>query len=141
MLDFLLEVVFQIVFELVGEFLLHVGFKGAAAVVRSRVTRYVVAVVGGFAAGAFWGGYLADQGAGHRPRLFWVSLAIGGVMATVAAMRVRNGDPYPSGFGDDRWRDVGLPWQWPAFRLIGFSLLNFALAAGIAVGYTPHIPR
>jgi hypothetical protein len=28
------------------------------------------------------------------------------------------------------------PWRWPLHRLIGFAVLNAAVAAGIAVGFT-----
>jgi hypothetical protein len=41
---------------------------------------------------------------------------------------------------DAWWLDVVGPWRWPAFRLVGLALMNVALAAGIAVGYTPPVP-
>ncbi len=42
-------------------------------------------------------------------------------------------------FRDD-FATVLLPWRWPAYRFLGFALMNAAIAAGIIVGFTPH-PR
>jgi hypothetical protein len=137
-LDFLFEFLLQIVFEFVAEVLVEIGFKGAAGLLRSRTGRYATAVVVGLVAGLVWGDYLSTQGVGHRPRLFWVSLSVGGLAAIAALVRAsqqRKG-------GDDAlsWATIVGPWRWPAFRLAGFSVLNLAVALGIAVGYHPHVP-
>ena len=80
-MDFLVEVlvqfVFEVLFELLAEALLDLGVRGVARVLRSPVGRYATAAAVGYGAGAWWGEYLSTAGSGHRPRLFWVSLALG----------------------------------------------------------------
>jgi hypothetical protein len=139
-MDFIFEFLFQIVFEFIGEALLDAGFHGASRFLGSKIGRYTVAVAVGFGAGAWWGSYLSDAGAGHRPRLFVVSIVLG-VAATVAAV-IRVGWPHKNrarGFRAHLAESVA-PWQWPADRLAAFAAMNVAIAAGIAVAYAPPIP-
>jgi hypothetical protein len=149
MLEFLFELVFQFLFEVVAEFLFEAGFKGAARVLRIRWVRYGLTVVVGFGFGVWWGDRLSG---GHRPSLFWVSVAVA-VVASISALR-RQPDMAPPGeesavaelrrLADTTAPEPGRSWrtsidprQWPTHRLVGLAILNGAVAAGIAVGFEP----
>ena len=134
-MDFVFELLFQFLFEVVGEGLVELGFKGSARVLRSKIGRAVASTIAGFAFGVWWGAHLVDQGGAHRPRLFWVSIALA-LVAGIGAHR--------------RWRtsaaDEGqpvkilqVPWRWPLYRLVAFAALNTAIAAGIATGWHPPV--
>ena len=84
-MDFVVEVVLQLVFEVLGESLVEAGFHGAAMVLRSRIGPVVVASVVGFGAGLWWGVRLSERGRTHEPRTLWISLALGVVAAAGAA--------------------------------------------------------
>jgi hypothetical protein len=131
-MDFLFEVILQVIFEVV----VQLGLHGAARVLKSRLGRSVVAASAGFAFGVWWGAHLADAGTGHRPRLFWVSIALAGTALLVLAIRRQqsNRELQP-----DEPVTV-LPWRWPPHRLVSFAVLNVAIAVGIAVGFTPGVP-
>jgi hypothetical protein len=131
--DFLFELVFQVLLEFVGEFLIEAGFKGVAAVVRSRVGRYTTSAVAGFAFGVVWGAHVADIGTPHRPRLFWVSIGLAALALAAAAYRRRN-DADAVGV-----KALAFPWTWPAWRWLGFAVLNGAVAAGVATGWHPPV--
>lgn len=149
MLEFLFELVFQFLFEVLAEFLLEAGWKRAARALRSPLVRYGLAAVVGFGFGVWWGDRLSG---GHRPYLFWVSLAVAAV-SVIAAVR-RRADTAPPGevsavaelrrLSDSppnrperSWLTIVDPRRWPTHRLIGLAVLNGAVAAGIAVGYRP----
>lgn len=130
-MDFVVEFIFQILFEFVSEVLFEVGFKRTAAVMRSRIGRYTVSALIGFGGGVWWGSHLSDLG--HRPRLFWVSIAIAAIALAAAAYRRAN-PVMPRG------RDLfAPPWRWPSWRLVGLAVFNVAIAAGIATGWTPPV--
>jgi len=130
--DFIIEALFQFIFEVFGEFLFEVGFKGAAAVVRSRVGRFATASVAGLGAGLWWGVRLSERGRVQEPSTLWISLALALAAALGALWRRKRGAP--SGY----LSVVSPPWRWPAYRLVGFALLNGAVAAGVAIGFQPH---
>jgi hypothetical protein len=132
--EFILEVVVQLVLEIFGEFLFDVGFRGAARLLRSRVVRYSIAAGVGLAFGLWWGNRLSD--AARLPRLFWVSVALA-VVAAIGVL-VRRGRPDP--VGAERLSSVVMPWRWPEYRFAGFVVLNVALAVGIFIGYEPAGP-
>jgi len=142
-MDFLLELVFQVVFEIVGELLMEIGFKASARVLRSKLGRGAVSLVVGFVFGVWWGAHLADQGSAHHPRLLWVSIAMAvaaGVGSLWQLRRAKEEDQ--AGERQDQrvmQRVIVLlvPWRWPAYRLLGFALLNTAIAAGILTGWRP----
>jgi hypothetical protein len=147
MLELLVELVFQFLFEVVAEFLLEAGWKRAARVLRHRWVNYGLAVVVGFGFGVWWGDRLSGD---HRPALFWVSLAVA-VIASVGALRRRSEMAPPGeeravaelrGLADSTQVEPGLSWrtimdprQWPSHRFVGLAVLNGAVAAGIAVGF------
>lgn len=131
-MDFIFEVLFQFIFEVLGEFLFEAGFHGAALVLRSRVGRFVVASVAGLGAGLWWGARLSERGRVQEPRTLWISLALGVVAAAAAIWRWKRGRPVGEA------SVVSPPWRWPAYRLVGFAVLNAAVAAGVAVGFHPH---
>lgn len=139
-MDFIFEFLLQVIVEVIGEALLELGCRGASRVLRSSIGRYAVSVLVGFGSGAWWGSYLADAGSGHRPRLFWVSIGVGLASSLAAVARARR--PRLTGMRAFRAQlePAVAPWQWPAYRLWGFAVLNFAIAAGIAVGYSPPSP-
>jgi hypothetical protein len=129
--DFLFEFVFQVLFEIVGEFLVEVGFHAAATVLRSRIGRLAVSAAFGLLAGVWWGDHLSSVG--HRPRLLWVSIAFAAAAALGGFYRQRR-PVLEMGA-----RSLVVPWLWPAYRLWGFVVLNAALATGIATGWTPPV--
>jgi hypothetical protein len=97
-LEFLFEVVFQVVFEAVAEGLLEAGYKRTALVLRFPAVRYGLGAGVGFAFGVWWGDRLSG---GHRPSLFWISLAVGAVSGVAALRRSREiKRPDPSGAVD-----------------------------------------
>jgi len=130
--DFIFEVLFQVIFEVFGEFLFEAGFKGAAAIVRSRVGRFVAASVAGLGAGLWWGVRLSERGRVREPSTLWISLALAVAAALGAVWRRRRG--VPSGYQSV----VSPPWRWPVYRLVGFAILNGAVATGVAIGFQSH---
>lgn len=134
-MDFIFELLIQVAFEVLGEFLVEIGFKGAAAVVRSRVGRAGIALVAGFGGGLWWGVRLSTRGRVQEPRALWVSIALATAAALGTARRYAHGASQEDALG---LRSVLTPpWRWPAYRLLGFSLLNAAIALGIIIGFHP----
>jgi hypothetical protein len=138
-MDFLLELILQLLVQLVvevlGELLLATAFRGAATALRSRVGRYVVGVVAGVACGWAWGQHLT--GGATWPKLLWVSLALAGG-ATLLAISRRGHETIPDQEGNSIWAGALVPpWRWDSERLLGFVLLNLAIALGIGIGFTP----
>jgi hypothetical protein len=130
--DFIFELIFQVVFEVIGECLFQAGFHGAAWVLRSRVGRFVVASLAGFGAGFWWGARLSTEGRVQEPRTLWISLFLAVLAGLGAVWRWRHTSPA------DEESVVSPPWRWPTVRLVGFALLNSAIAAGVAIGFQPH---
>lgn len=131
-MELIFEVLFQFVFEVVGEVLFQAGYHGTARVFRSRVGRIILASAAGLGAGLLWGIRLSEAGRVQVPRALWVSLALCAVFALVALWRWRLGRRP----GDDAL--VAPPWRWAAYRLAGFALLNAAIAVGIGLGFNPQ---
>ena len=95
----------------------------------------VVAAGAGFGFGLWWGGRLSDAALVHRPRLLWVSLAVGMAFLLYAAIARASGEPRAG----SRLRAVIDPRQWPADRLVSLAVLNLAIAAGIELGFNPSL--
>lgn len=130
-MEIIFELFFQVLFELIGEVLFEVGFRGTARVLRSRVGRFVLASAAGFGGGLWWGARLSERGRVNEPATLWISLALAVVSGVWAVWRWR-GRPL------DGSSLLAPPWRWPAYRLVGFALLNAAVAAGVAAGFHPH---
>ena len=135
-MDAVFELVFQLLFELLAEALFEAGFRGTARALRGAPTRLVLAVVAGGAFGLWWGDRLSDVSLGHRPRLLWVSLALGVVALVAAAVRRPTG-PAMTGGRTEALRTLVDPRRWGRLRLLGLAVLNLAIAVGIAVTYHP----
>ena len=137
LLEFVIQVVAQILVELVGDVLLGNAFRGVANVLRSTLGRYVTGALLGFGFGLAWGDHLSGQST--WPKLLWVSLALAGVavvLAVNAAGRPAAGDP--TALAGDPWRDIVTPpWRWRPDRLVGFVVVNLAIAGGIGVAFNP----
>ena len=136
--EFLFELVFQFLFEFLADVVFEAGFKTTARVLRSRVGRYTAGAAVGLLAGAAWGAYLESAGTAHRPRLMWVSLAVAGVALVAAAAKSSEIAPR-SEKRRGPWTDAFAPWRWPPYRLVGFAVMNIALAAGIALAWDPPV--
>ena len=151
-----MEILFELVFEILGQFILEVlvegGFRKAARFLSNRIVRAVLgagfAVAAGFAGGYWWGARLTELGRTDPPTSLWVSISLAAVFLTIAlvqALRRASSietvtDPSPSETPLDRHGIVErlAPWRWSVARLSGFALLNAAAAAGIAAGFTPR---
>lgn len=129
MIEFLFEVVFELLFEFIAEGALQWGYRGAARAARSPLARWAVGAAAGAAFGVWWGDHLSAPGRHHGPRLFWVSVALAAVAAALALRRhtTARGDIPPS--------PPIAPWRWPVHRLVGFAIMNAAVAIGIVIGY------
>jgi hypothetical protein len=129
-LELVVWLVVQVVVEIIGEAL----WEGATRTMRSRTGRHVVGGIIGFAGGLAWGILYTDLPA--YPKTLWVSLALA---AAGFALAAGSRGPVPATAQPGRpsgWRRVTIaPSAWPAHRLIGFALLNLAIAAGVLIGY------
>lgn len=131
-MEALFEFLFQVVFEVIGEALFEKGYHRAAKVLRSRIGRIVVACVAGFGAGLWWGVHLTETGRVQQPRALWTSLALAAIAGLGALWRGRPEATF------DNESVFAPPWRWPAHRFVGLTVLNLAIAAGIAVGFEPR---
>ena len=132
MIELILEVLFQFVLEGAGEALFEAGYKGTARLLRSRITRFVIGSAIGLGAGVWWGARLSEAGRVQAPRALWISLVLALAFGLAALWRWQRGRRP----GDDAV--MSPPWRWPAYRLVGFALLNVAVAAGMALAFEPQ---
>ncbi len=123
-MEVIVEFLIEIVGEVLIEFLLESSFRGIARLLSNRTVRTVLgiglAIAVGFGGGYWWGARLTELGRTDSPRSLWVSIGLAGVFLALALAGTR--------------RESG----WPVGRLLGFSLLNAAVATGMAVGFTPR---
>lgn len=134
-LEFLIQLVVQLVVEVIGDFLLETAFHGVANVLRSRIGRYAIAGLAGFGFGLAWGDHLS--GNATWPKLLWVSLGL--AAAALIAAVTRAAKPAAAGpvKGYALRQALTPPWRWHADRLVGFVVLNLAIAGGIALAFDP----
>ena len=139
-MEILFELLFEVVLQFVGEVLLEAGFRVVGRVLANRVVRTVLAITVGFGGGYWWGARLSELGRTEPPSSLWVSIGLAGVFGTVALVKVLRGTPrrVPAESRMERFELAFTPWRWSAARLGRFALLNMALAAGIAVGFDPR---
>lgn len=135
-----MEVIFELLFEIVFQFLAELLFDTAFRLLAHRVVRAVLAAAAGFGAGYWWGARLIELGRTEPPRSLWVSIALAALFATVALVKVlrRHRPRRRPDARMDRFEEALTPWRWSAARLLGFALVNVAVAAGIAAGFDPR---
>ena len=129
----IIEIIAEFVFQILVEFLLDAGGSAVERLLESKVGSAVASATFmaafGFAGGYAWGRHLVDIGWEGVPRTIWVSLGLAAV-AGALARRAR-----------DDWRWARRVSQWPALlrpsagRLATLSLLNVAIALGVAVAF------
>lgn len=132
--EFVLELVAQIVLEFVFEGIGEAGYDGVRAVWRHVVGRAFVHGLAGLAFGAWWAERLDDGVRTVPPNLLWVSLvlAVGGTVGALVAAHLDRDQaasgpqPRPNGFA---------PWTWPPSRWVLFAVLNAGLATGVLVAF------
>jgi hypothetical protein len=130
------ELLIEIVFQFLGELLFDTAFRLLA----NRVVRAVLAAAAGFGGGYWWGARLTELGRTEPPSSLWVSIALVALFAAIALVKILRRDP-PRLRPDsrmDRFEEAFTPWRWSAARLLGFALVNVAVAAGIAAGFDPQ---
>ena len=117
-MEFVLELLFQAVIEIVGE----IAWEGGADILRTRIGRLVFSGIAGAVGGFFWGLHLSGQPT--VPRTVGVSavLALAGAAAAVVTLPEKK-----AGF---------LPWHWSQHQWEGFALLNAFVAGGVYVGWS-----
>ena len=145
-----MEIIFELLFEVVGQLLVelvfNLGFRGVGRMLSNRVVRFVLGVtVGGalaYGGGWWWGDRLSEVGRTEAPSSLYVSIGLAVAFGTLALVRAVNGrrhDSFDVSFGDvleDPGESLPLlsPVHWPAGRLLTFSLINVAVALGISAG-------
>lgn len=129
-MDFVVELVVQLVFEFVVEVLANLGITGARAVWRNVLGRALVHGAAGFAFGAWWAERLEGAGRTTYPNLLGVSLLFAAAALLCAGYRrlrdreqaAMDPEPYPDGL---------IPWRWSPGRWLAAFGLNLGLAAGV----------
>ena len=135
LVEALVQLIIQFVVEVVLKGLLEGIFRGLARALTTRVGQRVLTAGVGLGFGIAWGWHLADRP--DPPKLLWVSVVLAGaamVLALYSRTPHRATEPTATaGF----WRRALLPpWLWPAARWVDFAVLNVAIAAGAALGYS-----
>jgi hypothetical protein len=131
--ELLVQIVIQFVVEVIGDLLIDTAFRGLARALQTALGRYVTGAVLGLGIGLAWGHHLS--GSATWPKLLWVSLGLAAAALVLAPSR-------PAGVAaGSLWRQaLTPPWRWPASRLVGFAVLNLAIAAGIALTFRSGLP-
>ncbi|HSH62052.1 MAG TPA: hypothetical protein VK988_20865 [Acidimicrobiales bacterium] len=146
-----MEILFELAFEFLGqiilEFLLEGTFRGLARLLSNRVLRAVLGIglaVGvGFGGGYWWGSRLTELGRTDPPKSLWVSIGLFVLFIILALVQTLRGESRSAESPPKRYRmaEALTPWRWSTARLLGFAVLNAALAAGIGAGFTPRGAR
>jgi hypothetical protein len=144
--DLLVQLIAQVFFDVAANYVFRsrrartvAGRRASRAA--GQVVQYLTSIVVAIAFGIAWGQHLS--GSPHRPKLLWVSVALG---AAAGLLALRPASARKS-YGDDQrwawsWRTVLTPpWRWPRHRLIGFALVSTWIAIGIVLGYKPPAHR
>lgn len=129
-----MEFLFELVFELLAQFLIEAVGGIVARVLSTRLGRLVTAAAVGFVGGLLWGGSLAQRGLETLPRTFWVAVALAlGALGAAVALR-RSVRPGPE--ADEAFPGGLLPWRWAAPDWERFAVLNVLVAVGVLTGFS-----
>ena len=143
-MEIILELLFELVGQVVFEILLEGVFRSVARLLSNRIVRAILgaglAVAGGYWAGYWWGSRLTELGRTDPPKSLWVSAGLAAFFVVLALVRTVRGEARLDRAAPHRERIAErlLPWRWSLGRLLGFALLNTAVASGIAAGFTPQ---
>jgi hypothetical protein len=144
--ELLIEGALQLVLELLSE----VGFRGVGKLLSNRIIRWVLGTVSAaalaYGGGWWWGDRAAEMGDHELPTSFYVSIGLAvvfGVLAVVRAVRGRRSDTFRVSVDDlfdEPAESLRLlsPVHWSALRLLGFCLVNVAVALGVNAGFAPE---
>ena len=150
-MEVIVEILFEGVFQLVLEILSEFGFRGVGKVLSNRVVRWVLGTVSAgalaYGAGWWWGDRAADAGDPEIPTTFFVSIGLAtvfGLLALLRAVRGPRADTFRGSFTDqfdEPAESIRLmsPVHWSAMRLLGFCLVNVAVAIGVNAGYSTDV--
>lgn len=135
--ELLIQLIVQLVVEVLWDLLLEGLFRGLAEALVRRTGRFVLGALMGFGFGSAWGHHLT--GGSSWPKLLWVSLLLGGTALVLAAGRAgAAADGASAERRQPALRDLlAPPWRWSAERLVGFTIINAGIAAGIALSFRP----
>ena len=144
-MEIIFELLFEFVFQVVVELLFEAGFRGVAKALSNRVVRVVLglalAIGAGYGGGYWWGSRLSELGRTEPPNSLWVSIGLAvafAALALVRAARTTEVAYQQPAATPQRTSPLQPPWRWSPMRLLGFALLNAAVATGIDVGFTPR---
>ena len=148
-----MEVIFELLFEVVGQVLVEalfdLGFRGVGKLLGNRIVRWVLGTLAGaalaYGGGWWWGDRLSEAGRTDAPSSLYVSIGLAvtfGVLAILRAAHGRRQDSFRVTAGDlldEPGESLRLlsPVHWSPWRLLGFCLVNIAVAMGISAGFTP----
>jgi hypothetical protein len=137
--ELLIQLIVQLVVEVLWDLLLESLFRGLAEALVRRTGRFVLGAMVGCGFGWAWGHHLT--GGTSWPKLLWVSLILGGTALVLAAGRAGAASGGDSAAGRrSAWTEVfAPPWSWSAERLVGFTIINAGIAAGIAISFRPTV--
>jgi hypothetical protein len=134
-MDFLIDLLVQFILQVVVEVIVEAIGHGLAHAFRTRMGRYALTAVVGFAFGVGWGWHLASQP--HPPKLLWVSIGLAVATLPLALWKRGAYDASELSSIEARWRRAfASPKRWPPDRWMDFAVLNAALAVGILGGYS-----
>ena len=150
-MEVILEILFEGVFQLILEILSELGFRGVGKLLSNRVVRWVLGTVSAaalaYGAGWWWGNRATEAGDTEIPTSFFVSIGLAvvfTVLAVARAVRGRRRDTFRVTWSDlfdepaESFRLMS-PVHWSALRLVGFALVNVAVALGVHAGYTTEV--
>lgn len=142
-MEIVLELLFEFLGQIIFEFLLEGSFRWLARLLSNRVVRAVLAVglavAVGYGGGYLWGSRLTELGRTDPPKSLWVSVGLAAIFVTVALVNaLRREEEAQPASQRERMEEALVPWRWSVLRLLGYALLNGAVAVGIAAGFTPR---
>lgn len=147
-MEVIVELLLEGLIQLLLEGLFELGFRGIGKLLANRVVRWVLGTVIAasiaYGGGWWWGDRLASEGQTEMPTSFYVSIGLAaafGALSIVRALRGPRTDTVNMSPGDrfdspaESMRLLS-PVHWSVRRLLGFCLVNVAVAIGINAGFT-----